>query len=52
MTEYDEEFEELHTQVTQIKSNTERILNQVDNMVQPNPGNEEKGISRRAYTHD
>ena len=38
VTMYDEEFEELFRNVTQIKNNTEKILAQVDSMVQPNPG--------------
>ena len=38
VTAYDEEFEDLYRKVTSIRANTEKILAQVDNMVQPNPG--------------
>ena len=51
VTTYDEEFEELYCKVTQIKNNTEKILAQVDSMVQPNPGEiwDKKGYTYRTH---
>lgn len=38
VTVYDDEFEDLYRKMSQIKLNTEKILTQLDNMIQPNPG--------------
>ena len=37
VTEYDEDFERLCTQIDQIKATTERMLSQMVVMIQPNP---------------
>jgi len=39
MTEYDTELEKLLEQSDKIKTSTERILNWVELILQPNPGN-------------
>ena len=39
MTSYGEDFDELSQQIDQIKFTTERIVSNVEAMVQPHPGN-------------